>query len=54
MRVHNNVATFTKGAAAQWEERLTHIRLVARTPSKAPTVSLSKKLYHHCLALVYF
>jgi len=27
---------------------------ISLTPSKAPVVSLSKKLYHHCLVLVGF
>ena len=46
-----------RGAVAQWVARLTRDRWIPvsrefEPPSKAPVVSLSKKLYSHCLVLV--
>ena len=42
-----------RGDVAQWVARLTrHVESWVRAPSKAPIVSLSKKLYPYCLVMV--
>ena len=42
-----------RGDVAQWVARLTcNVEVVGSSPSKAPVVSLSKKLYPYCLVLV--
>ena len=51
--VHVYTTPDLRGGVAQWAPRLTrNVEVVGSSPSKAPVVSLSKKLYPCCLVLV--
>jgi len=49
----NKNSNLIEGRVAQWVNRpKPAVSFELRAPSKATVVSLSKKLYHHCLVLV--